>query len=46
MIIMKAETHPCQNSHINREYIPCIKIIPMPEQQTEALEASVNSTAQ
>ena len=38
---MKAEVHPCQNSHINSEHIPCIKIIPMPEQQTEASEASV-----
>ena len=45
MIIMKAEAHPCQNSHINSEYIPCIEIIPMPGQQTEASEASVSSTA-
>ena len=42
---MKAEAHPHQNSHTNSKYIPCIKIIPMPEQWTEASEASVSSTA-
>ena len=45
MTIMKVEAHPCQDSHINSEYIPCIKILLMLKQQTEASEASGSGIA-
>ena len=42
---MKVKACLCQNSHIKIEYIPYIKILLMPEQQTEASGASVTGIA-